>query len=46
MNYKIIIDEEKLNAFYGWEPGELQPRLDYLDEYLSKSLEELEEILN
>lgn len=30
---------------YGWEPGELQPRLEYLDKYLEYSLEELEEIL-
>ncbi|MCK9429209.1 MAG: hypothetical protein M0R17_04335 [Candidatus Omnitrophica bacterium] len=36
---------DRIRNGYGWEPGVLQPRLDYLDKYLSKSLEELEEIL-
>lgn len=30
---------------FGWEPGELQPRLEYLDYWLNKSLEELENVL-
>lgn len=30
---------------YSWKPGKLQPRLDYLDKYVFKSLEELEKIL-